>query len=96
MELWQKVKDFWIRSYTSDRTAFYYETIASACVFVSMTWISMTAQHPPMHLIYPVSFTGAVFSIIAFVRRGAGWPLVMTSYFACLHVFGFGRAMGWW
>ena len=60
MMIWQKVKDFWIRSYTSDRTAFYYETIASACVFVSMTWISVTADAPPMHLIYPVSFTGAV------------------------------------
>ena len=63
--MWQKIKDFWIRSYTSDRIAFYFETIASICVFTSMTWISVTAQHPPMHLIYPVSFTGAVFSIIA-------------------------------
>jgi len=37
-----------------------------------------------------------VFIIVAFVRRQVGWPLVMTSYFACLHIFGFGRAMGWW
>ena len=73
MMIWQKVKDFWIRSYTSDRTAFYYETTTRACVFVSMTWISVTADAPPMHLIYPVSFTGAVFSIIAFVRRQVGW-----------------------
>lgn len=94
--LWEKVKQFWIRSYTSDKTAFYYETIASICVFISMTWISVTADAPPMHLIYPVSFTGAVFSIVAFIRRQVGWPLVMTSYFACLHIFGFGRAMGWW
>jgi hypothetical protein len=96
MSIWQKVKDFWIRSYTSDRKAFYYETVASACVFVSMTWISITAYHPPMHLIYPISFFGAVFSILAFIRRGAGWPLVMTCYFSFLHVFGFGRAMGWY
>lgn len=96
MTLWQKVKDFWIRSYTSDRQAFYYETIASVCVFISMTWIATTAYHPPMHLIYPVSFTGAVFSILAFIRRQVGWPLVMTCYFACLHVFGWGRAMGWY
>lgn len=96
MNIWIKVKEFWIRSYTSDRKAFYLETIASACVFVSMTWISITADHPPMHLIYPVSFTGAVFSVMAFIRRGAGWPLVMTTYFGGLHIFGFGRAMGWW
>jgi len=96
MTLWQKIKDFWIRSYTSDRRAFYYETIASVCVFVSMTWISVTADAPDFRLIYPVSFTGAVFSIAAFIRRGAGWPLVMTTYFAFLHVFGWGRAMGWY
>lgn len=96
MTLWQKVKDFWVRSYTSDRRAFYYETIASVCVFISMTWIATTAYHPPMHLIYPVSFTGAVFSILAFIRRQVGWPLVMTCYFACLHLFGWGRAMGWY
>ena len=96
MSIWQKVKDFWIRSYQSDHQAFYFETIASVCVFISMTWISITAQHPPMHLIYPISLVGAVFSIAAFLRRGAGWPLVMTSYFACLHIFGFGRAMGWY
>ena len=95
-EMIQKVKDFWIRSYTSDTTAFYFETVASLCVLVSMTWIAVTAQHPPMHLIYPVSFAGACLSIYAFIRRQAAWPLVMTSYFACLHIFGFGRAMGWW
>ena len=96
VNLWEKVKQFWIRSYTSDKTAFYYETIASICVFTSMTWISVTADAPPMHLIYPVSFTGAVFSIVALVTRQVGWPLVIASYFACLHIFGFGIAMGWW
>jgi len=35
-----------------------------------------------------------VFSIMAFVRRGAGWPLVMTTYFAFLHVTGWLLAMG--
>jgi len=96
MSFWDKVKNFWVRSYTSDKKAFYLETLASVCVFWSMTWISVTADHPPMHLIYPVSFTGAVLSIAAFIRRQVAWPLVMTSYFACLHIFGFGRAMGWW
>lgn len=94
--MWQKVKDFWIRSYTSDRRAFYYETIAAMAVFISQTSISLTADNPPMHLIYPVAFIGSVFSIASFRRRGAGWPLVMTSYFVILQTFGFGRAMGWY
>ena len=86
MSLWQKTKDFWVRSYTSDRRAFYYETIASACVFISMTWIAVAQPGPDFRYIYPVSFLGAVFSILAFIRRGAGWRVVMTKYFAFVHV----------
>lgn len=93
MTLWQKVKAFWINSYNSDRRAFYYETIASACVFISMTWIAVAQPDPDFRFIYPVSFIGAVFSILAFTRRGAGWPLVMTTYFAFLHVTGWILAM---
>jgi hypothetical protein len=61
-----------------------------------MTWISVTADHPPMELIYPISFVGAVTSILAWKRRQIIWPLIYTTYIACLHVFGFGRAMGWY
>lgn len=93
LETWLNVKQFWLRSYTTDRRAFWAETVSSACVFMSMTAIAVTAQHPPMHLIYPISFIGAIVSIYAWQRRGAAWPLVMSSYFAVLHVFGWFRAM---
>ena len=96
MNLWQKVKEFWIRSYTSDRTAFYYETISALCIFTSTTWLALTANQPLMYYIYPINFIGALFSALAFIRRGSGWPLVMTVYFMHIHIFGFGRSLGWW
>lgn len=96
MQLWQKTRDFWVRSYQSDRRAFYYETISAACIFTSTTMLALTAQNPSMWMIYPINFVGAVFSTLSFLRRGAGWPLVMTIYFMHLHVFGFGRSLAWW
>lgn len=91
-----KVKEFWVRSYTSDRKAFYLEMVASILVVISTTSIALTADDPPMHLIYPITFASALVSIWAYIRRGVAWPLLITTYFSFVHIFGFGRAMGWW
>ena len=65
-----KIKEFWVRSYTSDRKAFYLEMVASILVVISTTSIAVTADNPPMHLIYPVTFASALVSIWAYIRRG--------------------------
>lgn len=93
---WNKIKEFWVRSYTSDRKAFYLEMVASILVIISTTSIAVTADNPPMHLIYPITFTSALVSIWAYIRRGVAWPLLITIYFSFVHIFGFGRAMLWW
>lgn len=89
-------RDFWLRSYTTDRRAFWYETLSALCLFTSTTYLALTADQPLMYYVYPINFVGAVFSTLSFLRRGAGWPLVMTIYFMHLHVFGFGRSLAWW
>ena len=91
-----KVKAFWHHSYTTDRKAFYLEMMASICVVSTTFAIAWMAYHPPMEYIYPISFVGAVFSILAYWRRQLAWPFLLTCYFACIHVFGFGRALTWW
>jgi len=91
-----KIKEFWVKSYTSDRKAFYLEMVASILVVISTTSIAVTADNPPMHLIYPVTFASALVSIWAYIRRGVAWPLLITTYFSFVHIFGFGRALGWW
>jgi hypothetical protein len=96
LNLWSKTREFWIRSYTSDRRAFYYETISALCLITGTMMLAITADSPPMYWIYPINFVGGVFSTLSFLRRGAGWPLVMTIYFMHVHVFGFGRSLSWW
>ena len=92
----KRVKEFWIQSYTSDRTAFVYELISFVFVVSASLYMAMNADNPDMRYIYPGFFIGSVTQIYASWRRGAAWIMLLTSYFACVNVFGFGRAMGWW
>lgn len=93
---WTGVKQFWVRSYQSDRRAFAAETVASVAVVTGNTLLAFTAANPPMYLIYPINFVSAVFSVYAYRRRGLAWPLVITGYFIIMQWFGFGRSLGWW
>jgi hypothetical protein len=49
-----------------------------------------------MAWIYPGFFVGSVAGVYAYWRRELMWPLLLTGYFACVNVFGFGRAVNWW
>jgi hypothetical protein len=58
--------------------------------------LAFTADSPDMALIYPGFFVGSITGAIGYYRRGLGFPLMLTSYFACVNVFGYGVAKGWW
>jgi len=92
----ENIKKFWINSYTSDRTAFYLELISFITTVGSSAILAVTADAPDMALIYPGFFVGSIAGAIAYHRRGLGFPLLLTSYFACMNIFGYGVAVGWW
>ena len=90
------IKTFWTNSYNSDKIAFYYELVSFiTTVFASLT-LAFTAASPDMTIVYPGFFIGALTGAYAYYRRGLPWPLLLTSYFAVVNVFGFGVAIGWW
>ena len=89
------IKSFWIDSYTSDRTAFYFELVSFVfTVYASLT-LALNADNPNMLLVYPRFFIGSITQVYASWRRGAAWIMLLTSYFACVNVFGFSVAAGW-
>jgi hypothetical protein len=57
--------------------------------------LAFTADAPNMALIYPGFFVGSVAGAIAYYRRGLGFPLLLTGWFACINVIGY-VAVGWW
>jgi len=92
----EKVKQFWINSYHSDRVAFALELVSFVFTVMASLYLAINAAEPDMRLVYPGFFVGAVTQVYASWRRGAAWIMLLTFYFAIVNVFGFGRAMGWW
>ena len=92
----QKVKQFWINSYASDKTAFCFELISFIFTVGASMLLAVNADDPNMLLVYPGFFVGSITQLYASWRRGAAWIMLLTFYFACINVFGYGVAAQWW
>jgi hypothetical protein len=92
----QKIKDFWVNSYKTDSTAFFFELVSFIFTVAASLMLAVNADNPNMLLVYPGFFVGSITQVYASWRRGAAWIMLLTSYFAIVNVFGFGVAAGWW
>lgn len=92
----QSVKQFWINSYTSDTTAFTFELISFVFTVGASLMLAVNADNPNMLLVYPGFFVGSITQLYASWRRGAAWIMLLTFYFACINIFGYGVAAQWW
>ena len=91
-----KIRDFWMQSYHSDRTAFWFELTGFVFVVGASLYLAINADNPDMRFVYPVALIGAASQCYAAVRRGSAWVSALTGYFCAINIFGFGRAVGWW
>ena len=89
-----KIKNFWIESYLTNKSAFYFEIISFLCAVTASFYLALTAKNPNMILVYPVFFIAAFTSTIAHYKRKVAFPMLLTIYFCIINVFGFGRAIG--
>ena len=92
----QSIKNFWLNSYHSDKTAFFFELISFIFTVGASLTLAITARDPNMLIVYPGFFVGSVTQAYASYRRGAAWVFLLTTYFACVNVFGYGVASNWW
>jgi hypothetical protein len=92
----QNIKKFWLSSYHSDHTAFYFELVSFIFTVSASLTLAITAKNPNMMFVYPGFFVGSVTQCYASYRRGAAWVMMITGYFAVVNVFGFGVAARWW
>jgi hypothetical protein len=92
----QTVVDFWLNSYNSDKTAFAFELVSFIFTVGASLTLAINARDPNMLVVYPGFFVGSVTQAYASYRRGAAWVMLLTVYFACVNVFGFGVASNWW
>jgi len=91
-----KIKDFWVNSYSSDKTAFYFELISFIFTVGASLTLAINAKDPNMMIVYPGFFIGSITQAYAAFRRGAAWVMLLTMYFSCVNIFGYGVAAQWW
>jgi hypothetical protein len=92
----QKIKQFWINSYVSDKTAFYFELVSFIFTVGASLTLAVNAYDPDMSIVYPFFFIGSTTQCYAAYRRGAAWVMMLTFYFSLVNVFGYGIAVGAW
>ena len=92
----QKVKQFWVNSYTSDKTAFCFELVSFIFTVGASLTLAVNAYDPDMSIVYPFFFIGSTTQCYAAYRRGAAWVMMLTFYFSLVNVFGYGIAVGAW
>ena len=90
------VRSFWLRSFESDRTAFYFELVSFIFTVGASLTLAISARDPNMTIIYPGFFIGAVTQCYAAYRRNAAFVMMVTGYFAIINVYGYGVASYWW
>ena len=91
-----KLKAMWIESYHNDHVAFYCEQISLVFTIVASMYLALHADAPNMMIVYPGFFVGSVSAIYAYWRRRIPTPMILTTYFAVVNIFGYGVAAGWW
>jgi len=84
-----KIKQFWLDSYRSDQTAFYFELVSFIFTVAASLTLAINANDPNMLYVYPGFFIGSITQAFASYRRGAAWVFLLTVYFSCVNVFGF-------
>jgi hypothetical protein len=92
----KSLKRYFLDSYRADPKAFYLELTSFIFTVGASMWLAMHADAPDMTVIYPGFFIGSIAAVLAYHRRRLVWPLLLTAYFACVNIFGYGVATGWW
>lgn len=92
----KSIRQFAKDSYQSDPIAFYLELVAFVSTVSASFMLAFTADAPDMRIIYPGFFIGSVTGALGYYRRRILFPLMLTTYFGFVNIFGYGVASGWW
>ena len=86
--MYNLLKEFWVNSYNTDKTAFYLEIISVAFTIAGSVILTFTSPYPIMKYVFPVYLVGSCTLAIACWRRRIIWTLVLASWFTIMNVIG--------
>lgn len=96
MSICKRVKKFCLHSYETDRIAFTCELISLIFAVIASLILAITAEAPNMKIIYPGFFVSCTAATIGYYRRKLAWPMILTSYYMIVNIFGLGVVYKIW
>ena len=90
------IAEFWRNTYKNDRVSFWCELVGLILAVTASMDLACNAGDTDMRYVDPIAVGGAVVQTYANWRRGLAWVMLLTTYFSCISLFGFGRAMGYY
>ena len=82
------LKEFWVTSYKTDKTAFYLEVFSVAVTIWGSAILTFTSPGPDMKIVFPLYLMGSTTLAVASYRRRIIWTCVLASWFTITNVIG--------
>ena len=89
--MYQLIKEFWISSYKSDKTAFWFELVSVAFTICGSCILTFTSPNPIMSIVFPIYWIGSSTMLIAGIRRRQIWLSTLTAWFTAMNTIGLYR-----
>ena len=86
--MYKLIKDFWLTSYRTDKTAFYYELVSVVFTIVGSCILTFTSPYPIMEWVFPLYLVGSITLAIGSYRRRIIWTTILASWFTIMNVIG--------
>ena len=89
--MYQLIKEFWISSYKSDKTAFWFELVSVAFTICGSCILTFTSPNPIMSIVFPIYWIGSSTMLVAGIRRRQIWLSTLTAWFTAMNTIGLYR-----
>ena len=86
--MYQLIKEFWISSYKSDKTAFWFELVSVAFTICGSCILTFTSPNPIMSIVFPIYWIGSSTMLVAGIRRRQIWLSTLTAWFTTMNTIG--------
>ncbi len=89
--MFELIKEFWVSSYKSDKTAFWFELVSVAFTICGSCILTFTSPTPIMSIVFPIYWIGSSTMLIAGIRRRQIWLSTLTAWFTTMNTIGLYR-----
>ena len=89
--MFNSIKKFWIDSYKTSKTAFYFEMISAISVMIGSAILTYTILAPRPDIFVPFYWVGTVTGIIGAYYRMSSLTLVLTALFFIMNTIALWR-----